>query len=61
MSLNIKKSLELMRMVLGERPEVRNCRFDEPRTIKAHSTATTTMTGETVVYPVTLVEYYNII
>jgi hypothetical protein len=49
MSLDLKKSLELQRFVLGERPEVRNCRFDninEDKLVARSASAATTMTTE---------------
>jgi hypothetical protein len=48
MSLDLKKSLELQRRVLGERPEVRNCRFDD--NIKDDKLVSRSAAGENVVY-----------
>lgn len=52
MSLDVKKSLELQRFVLGERPEVRNCRFDSDKLVSRSAAASSMTAGEeTVVYP----------
>jgi hypothetical protein len=50
MSLDIKKSLELQKLVLGTtRIESRNCRFDNNDKVVSRS-ASMTSEGETVVY-----------
>jgi hypothetical protein len=55
MSLDLKKSLELQKWILGiSQPEVRNCRFDNKPEAEAEAeklVAKSAGIGETVVYP----------